>query len=135
MTCALGGAAPAARAGDTPAQFDFDELARRAELLAGRPYSPPEASLPDWISELDYDSYRRIAFNPEKALLGGTKFALQFFHPGYYFKEPVAISLIEDGRERPIEFASDMFIYDGVDAAGPMPDGLELRRLPAALSA
>ena len=112
-----------AQDGNGAPAFDYDWLVRRAQDLAAQPYNAPDVALPDWIAELDDDSYRKIAFNPDQSLLRGTRFSLQFFHPGYYFDQPVAVSLVEDGRSHPVDFDMAMFNYDGVEAAGPMPEG------------
>ena len=97
-----------------PAQaFSFNDVVRRAEQLADRPYEKPDTKLPKEIADLGYDQYRDIRFNPERALWRNAKlpFELQFFHPGLYYNLPVRINLITSQGVTPMRFNSDYFDY------------------------
>lgn len=91
---------------------DFNAVIARAAALATRPHVESRAGLPPWIASLDYDAWRKIRFRPERALLGDSRFRMQLFHPGFLFREPVAIRLVEDGEVRPVDFDPELFRYD-----------------------
>ena len=116
---------------DLPAVQDptrlMEEVRSRARALAQQPWTPPQASVPPELAELDYDGYRRIRFRDERALWGpGTSlddpssFRIQFFHPGYLFTTPVLIHEVGAGQIRPIPFDPTLFQY-GVEAAEGWP--------------
>jgi glucans biosynthesis protein len=87
-----------------------DDAAARARV----PYRLPEDVLPTAFREMDYDQYRAMRFRPESALWRGeTRFEVQFFHPGFLFREPVTLRQWADGRVKPLSFDSDLFIYEG----------------------
>jgi glucans biosynthesis protein len=67
---------------------------------------------------MKYDAFRSIRFRPERSLWRGLpgQFEVQFFHPGFYFREPVGISEVGADGVRPVPFSSDLFSYDGVPA-------------------
>src|SRR5437773_7037793 len=71
----------------------FQEVTQRAKTLASGPYRPNEMALPDVLRDLNYDTYRMITFRRERGLWyqAPTHFQAQFFHPGYLYKQPVAI--------------------------------------------
>ncbi|HSH75148.1 MAG TPA: glucan biosynthesis protein, partial [Longimicrobiales bacterium] len=85
----------------------------KARALAGLDYSPPRATLPEALRDLDYEQYRAIRFRPEAALWkGATPFEVQLMHPGFLFEEPVRIHLVEDGEVRSLPFDPGLFEYD-----------------------
>ena len=74
---------------------DFPMIQQRAKDLASKPYAEPKSdSLPEWMTALTYDQYRDIRFNPDQALwtADDSPFRAMFFHPGYLFREPVALN-------------------------------------------
>lgn len=126
-TAALAAAAlgPAARSRPQPAPaFDHAWLKGRARALATAPYRPPPAALPKAVAALDWDAYQEIRFRPRHALWAdaATRFRVQFFHPGLYFKTPVQIHEVVAGQARPLAFDPAMFDYGR--------SGLAARRLP-----
>ena len=104
----------------------FERLTEEARTSAGRAYGVTRAKLPDYLEKLGYDGYRGISFRQEQALWhdanGG--FEVQFFHPGYLFREPVEIRVVEDGRERMIRFTPAMFDYGRHRFPEPVPQDL-----------
>src|SRR5690242_11284136 len=48
--------------------FTLDDVAAKAEKLAGAAYQKPNTSLPKALKSLTYDQYRDIRFKPERAL-------------------------------------------------------------------
>lgn len=103
------------------------ELRERARALAAQPPSPPrEMELPKELSALSYDEYRKIRFRPDQSLWRGQpgRFELQFFHPGFYYKQPVGMHVIQDGKAQPLPFTTDWFSYEGLPKPPP-PTGLD----------
>lgn len=101
----------------------FDELTERAEHSANAPYSPPAASLPEELAELDYDAYRQIHFRPDQALWrdNDSLFEVQLFHPGYLYDHPVSLNVVDNqGNVQHLPFAPSRFRYD--DKAAPLAD-------------
>ena len=84
--------------------FDLKDVAQRAQALAQKPYETGGRELPQELQELSYDQYRDIRFKPERSLWRSSKlpFEVQFFHPGFYFKQAVKIHLINSaGAQSP----------------------------------
>ena len=115
--------APAAAA---PPPFSRTWLIEEARRLAGNPYQAPPEKLPDEVAKMTYDAYRDIRFRPEARLWGSENlpFALDLFHPGFYFRTPVHISVVDNGVATELSFSPDLFEY-GPQAKRPdSPDGL-----------
>jgi glucans biosynthesis protein len=123
LAAALGGGAPAPAAGDgkpsasTPgAGFDGATVRNLARDLAQQAYKAPDASLPDTLTNLDYQAYRSIRFDPGHALWRGQglKFTEEFFHRGFLYKQRVDIFEVENGRAVQIRYSPDLFTFDKV---------------------
>jgi glucans biosynthesis protein len=86
----------------------------RAEQLAGMPFEP-SPKLPEAMSKLDYDDYRFIAFEPQRALWknSDSPFRIEFFHRGYLYPERVAFHVDHAGRDERLKFDPRMFQYRG----------------------
>lgn len=96
-----------------PAEFSFDVLAEQARARAAEGYVAPAANLPEILANLDYDAHRAIRFPTENALWEGEgDFALHPFHPGWLFREPVGLHVVEGGQTRTVTFQSSDFVYD-----------------------
>ena len=82
--------------------FSFDELVAMAKDLAAADYQEPEIRHPDILETIDYDAFQQIVFKRELGLGEGTNvnFPVQLFHLGRYFKAPVKIHWLEQGRAR-----------------------------------
>ncbi|NDL71590.1 glucan biosynthesis protein [Vreelandella alkaliphila] len=92
----------------------FNHVIQRAQALADAPYQAPQESLPSALKTLDYDAYRQIRFEPERAYWHGeSPFSMQLFHSGFLFQTPITLNVIEDGESSPLPFSSDDFQYDG----------------------
>ena len=106
-------AAPAAAQTEAPAggeAFSFETLVERMRQSAAQPYEPrPEVGAP-W-NDLDYDDYRRLSFDTERARWSGPRsdWQLHAYAPGWLFRETVAIHEVVDGRARRIDFGADDF--------------------------
>jgi glucans biosynthesis protein len=103
-------------AGRLHAAFNLSDVEARAKALAAQPYTEPAANLPEWMQSLNYEKHRAIQFDRAHAWWQQDKlpFQLQFFHPGWLFKTPVAINEIVDGRAQPIDFSRSLFNYGEV---------------------
>jgi len=92
----------------------FGSIQSRARDLANKPYSPPDPNrLPAWMTELTYDQYRDIRFNPNQALwlADNLPFRAMFFHPGYLFREPVTLNEFTSSHQQQIRLAEAYFNY------------------------
>lgn len=101
---------PGQGAGEIP--FNFDILTETARANVGKDYAAPAEDLPEELAGLDYDAYRRIAFDPDRSVWAGNEsFALQAFHMGWLFRTPVNVHEVSQGRARPVGFSPADFIY------------------------
>src|SRR5688500_1047497 len=98
--------------------WNFEALDRQAQALAKREYSP-SPPLPTALQDLDYDDYRLIAFEHERAIWKADQrpFWLECFHRGYLYRDKVSLHLMEEGRPRELTFDERLFQYRG-DLAG-----------------
>src|SRR5262249_49177691 len=71
----------------------------------------------------DYDKYREIRFNRDKALWADRKlpFLIEFFHPGYLYEEPVHVFEVTSGFVQPIRFVHDYFNYGKLTIGNQIP--------------
>lgn len=95
------------------AAFDFDDVAQRAHDIAAKSYKAPPGKLPAALADLTYDQFRDIRFKPDRSLWrnAGLPFELQFFHPGWLFKDPVQIHLVTAHGVRDYPFDPASFDY------------------------
>ena len=102
-------------AGAESADVTLDYVAQRAQERALKPFHSPRADLPDVLraDKLDYDKYREIRFRHDQALwmADNLPFAVEFFHPGYLYEEPVRIYEFSPNYVQPIPFNQDYFDY------------------------
>lgn len=101
-------------ADDQPISFEtvknFSDLTTLARDLASQSFEAPDNSSAKKLSELSYDDYRMIRFNPDHALWKGQSlFEAQFFHPGSIFNVPVAIYEIDQDKTRKVEYSRELF--------------------------
>ncbi|MCR4269123.1 glucan biosynthesis protein [Nitratireductor sp. ZSWI3] len=94
-----------------PEPFSFAAVKRMAEELAGSHYAPQPVAGEDILEEIDYDLHNQITYRPERTLWRDAQEgpAVRFFHPGRYFKQPVDIWVVEDGKARHLDFRQDYF--------------------------
>lgn len=98
--------------GPPPDAFDFDRLTAEMKAKAGQPYEEPSQQVPAPFSDLHYDDYRAIRYDPNKAIWRDqSSFQLQAFALGWLFKTPVDIYEVTDGKAEKLEFTGDDFIY------------------------
>ncbi len=107
--------APQTMAAPAPGErFSVEWLEDTARQLARMPYQEPPAALPRELADLNYDTYRMIAFRRDKSIWNGENlpFILQMFSAGYIYKLPVQINIVENGVVTPYRYSPDLFIYD-----------------------
>lgn len=104
-----------------PASF-FDFVRQRAMTLARQPGQASESKLPDSLKNLSYDAYQMIRFRPGQALWhsDASRFQVEFFHPGYLFREPVRIHTLEGGQVHDVLFSPNFFDYGTNHFAPPL---------------
>lgn len=127
-------ACPCAVTAEPPPAKDssfISHLVEQARASAAAKYEEPKSSLPDGWRDLTYDDYMAIGFQRERALWFDQpgRFQIQFFHPGYLYREPVQIHILEDGSEHLVEFSPDMFDYGARKFPQALPDHLFLTGL------
>ena len=105
--------------------FSYDTLREMARELARAPYAPTPIGDEALLESIDYDLHNQISYREDATLWGDVPGAakVRFFHPGRYFKQPVEISVVENGEAREILFSPDLF---------DMPEGHPARRLTEA---
>lgn len=103
--------------------FDDGTVPALARALASRRWQAPARSLPSWLEGMDYDAWRDVRFDPERALwLGqGRGFTAQFFHPGFLFRETVQVHEVAAGQARRLDYAPELFDF----GANPAPRGAD----------
>lgn len=109
-----------------PQPFSFEWLDARMRDGAQAKYVAP-VDAPEVIADLDYDDYRKIQFDPKSARWDedGVLFRLHAFHPGWLYKQTVAIHEVVDGVQTPMAFSTDDFLYYE-DLAQRVPQHVEL---------
>lgn len=119
--------ATGAAASQQDAETLFDRISEKAESMAGRDYSPAgKDDIPDELADLDYQQYRDIRFRKDRALWKGeSPFNIEFFHPGFLYREPVVIHEVVDGSVEPLSYDAGLFDYgDNEDLEGNLDQDL-----------
>ncbi|WP_369597069.1 glucan biosynthesis protein [Oceanicola sp. 22II-s10i] len=105
--------------------FSFDALTERMRLESlSDPLSAP--TVDGFLTELDYDDYQRIRFRQDHARWSGdgSRFRVNAFHPGWLFRELVAVHEVVDGVARPMRFSTGDFEY--FDPKTGVPEAFDL---------
>ncbi len=99
---------------DDTRPFSRQWLADHARDLSRRAYSPESMDADNALRTLDYEDYRRIAFDSEAVLWAdeARPFRLGLFPPGYLYTTPVDIHLVAGGTARRVQFTTDLFDYE-----------------------
>ncbi|MAR90087.1 MAG: glucan biosynthesis protein D [Pseudomonadales bacterium] len=103
--------ARSAQAETVPA-MNFERLTQLAREHARKPHEAYQHPLPESLQSLSYDQYRAIRFDPQHALWREKAlFEVQFFHPGFIYKEGVDIHTLDvGGRPSPYPYQQSHFI-------------------------
>ncbi|MCU4674703.1 glucan biosynthesis protein G [Catenovulum sp. 2E275] len=98
----------------TPESILFDMVSARAKALAEKPYQEAKPIELQALTDIDYQAYRAIRFKAENALWRNQSlFEVQFFHPGFLYKQPVTIETVnEQGDATKIPFSPDAYRYE-----------------------
>lgn len=109
----------------------FATVRARARVLASRDYRAEANKLPDFLNKLSYDDYQVIRFRPEQGPWHEDRldFSLQFFHPGYLYRDPVIVHLVEQGQIRDFDFSPQQFDYGKVRFPESVPQDLHFAGL------
>jgi glucans biosynthesis protein len=111
--------------GAESAEVNLDYVAQRALERARQPFHSPRADLPKVLRQenLNYDKYREIEFRHERALWAadGLPFHVEFFHPGYIYREPVHVYEFTATHVQPIRFVQDFFNYRALRIQNEIP--------------
>ncbi len=92
----------------------FETIKKKAGELAAKLYREIDGeALPEWMKSLSYDQYRAIRFNEERALWATDQlpFRAMFFHPGYIYREPVAIHEVTATHRQNVRLTEAFFEY------------------------
>jgi len=108
-----------------PAAFSFDILKETARRLAAAPYAAPVLPAPDIVDQIVYETWGKIAFNPDDALFaeGPGRFPVAFFHLGKFFPKPVAMHVVAGGQAREIIYDPRYFTMPADSPARRLPIG------------
>ena len=104
---------PASAKDDDEIPFSREWLKEEAKRLSQKPFVQPDAKLPPWIANLDWDGYQSIHFKTDESLWKEEElpFQARLFHLGLFFKHPVKINEVVDGIARPVQFSPELFEY------------------------
>ncbi len=94
-------------------QYPVDQNAviMAAQRLAAAPFAPKPGNLPAGLDTLRADQYRDIRFTDAASIwrTDPLRFRLGLLPAGFYFKNPVGISLVDKGISHDVETAPGMF--------------------------
>lgn len=104
--------------------FSWDILNARAEDLAKSPFNPKQYQIDPALAALNYDQYRFITFDPEKAIWRNkpSEYQIQLFHPGYIYRELVEVFLVENGQAVPVPYDKNLYHFGPAEKRRALPD-------------
>lgn len=96
--------------------FDYAMLKGRARALAAQAYVEPRNDLPESLDRISWDDYQKLSFVRKEGLWYGKDlpFRIEMFHPGLFFKHPVQIYEVADGKARHIDYDPRQFQAKGL---------------------
>ena len=126
--CAALSPSVATAAGDrlafgAPAAFSFDGLRALARRKAASPYAPPPTPSAV-LAELDYQAWGEIKFDTDHALFADGPLPVTFFHLGTYFRDPVRIYAVDEGKAREVVYDQSYFHMPANSPARKLPEGV-----------
>ena len=91
----------------------FEMVKTKASTLAGAPFAERKQTQPKAISQLSYDQYRDIRFNPRKAVwrYDHIPFQMHLFHPGWIQNDQVDVNVVQDGKVVAVRYDQDLFDF------------------------
>lgn len=92
--------------------FSFEAVVEQARVSGSKPYLPPASVDPVFLN-MRHADWNDIRFKAADSLWREDRLPLevQFFFPGFMFKESVRINTVEDGVSEPLQLSRDMFDY------------------------
>ena len=114
--------APGAAAQAAAKPFSFENVEQAAKELATVPFQAPPP-IPEALHKLDYDTWRKIRFLPDRAFWGKSKspYEIQFFHPGFLYDRTVKLHVVDGDKVEPLAVTKALFDYSQVKE---LPDQL-----------
>lgn len=105
--------------------FGFDDVAARAQALAGEEYRAPEP-VPEFLQNLGYEQFQSIRFRPEASLWRGksSRFQVMMLPTGSFYRHPVALNVIDREGVHPLGFDKNLFDYPSTELAKRVPADL-----------
>lgn len=93
-----------------PKPFTFDTLIAEARALAATAYAP-KPLMPQGLADISYDEYRTLRFRKDRAVWGDadSPFRMDLFAPGFFYRKPVRIHVVEGGQSVELAFNADHF--------------------------
>ena len=90
--------------------FSHGTVIEIAKKLSQALFIEPQ-KVPEILAGMDYSTYRKINFQQNAAIWGGTPtpFSLQLFAPGFLYKELIDIEVVENGQSFPVELSESSF--------------------------
>lgn len=105
--------------------FEFGEVVNKAKALAEGKYQPPP-EVPDFLRDLDYQSYQAIRFNPDASLWreGRSRFQVMMVPPGKFYTHTVQLNEINADGVVPIPFDKSVYTIADAELAKRIPANL-----------
>lgn len=93
--------------------FDYAWLKGRAQFLASKPYVNHAGEIPAALKSLSWDNYMQLAFDSDSSLWkkDDVLFRAELFHLGLFFKTPITIYELQEGKVKEIDYTPDLFKY------------------------
>lgn len=106
--------------------FSFKSLISYAKFLSEKNWTSPPLKHSAELEKIDYDAYQKIRFRKEKTLSApkNKTAALQFFHLGKYFKDPIKIHLVSENMARELLYTPNFFEIPEDHIARQLPKSL-----------
>jgi periplasmic glucans biosynthesis protein len=94
-------------------KFRAETVRNLAEALSRAPFKRPQHDLPAVLKKLTYDQYRDVRYRPEQAIWRGDDlgYELQLFSLGFLYDVPVDVTLVENGKARPLKATPELFNF------------------------
>jgi glucans biosynthesis protein len=107
-------------------RFGFEDVFRRAQELAGKPYQPDRPELPQVFREMQYDQYRDIRFRTDRNLWASESlpFQLQFFSRGFLYSDRVIINVVDAQAVNALPFSPGMFDFGKNQIPADLPQDM-----------
>ncbi len=106
--------------------FRYETLVAEAEALARQPYRKPVIRHAEVLARIGYDEHQQIKMRRALAArTAASPVAVDLFHLANFFREPVAMHLVEGGIAREIVYTSKLFTFgESARFAASLPDDL-----------